>query len=582
MIRRALLLLFANVLCTVCFGQSKQSNDLYAQGVELYQQGKYQEAIPLFQTCDKLDKAELDSLDERRYACEQWIASCHYKVGNIEEAKKLRFFTYEFPPFDRRLVVKSDTLSSKIGSLISQSRLEEALALSQQISELEEKELGGETWYSLNTKSGRSYILSYLNHMAEAEEMIEQVITKTQALYGFNCRILAAYLQDAINVYKMSGNIQKLDAAYQMLFDFLQKIGEQNSDFAEKMLTDASGVYAQIGNFERLDQVVAMQMQETIARYGEKSIRRCNLLRSASLLNTKLGRKDIALQMANDGLQLVKESDAPHGEARVILLLARAVALMNMSHFKEARADLRSCLKGAKKLNNAEITVNILSALMLIESAEGKKMDGDMLADAIRLLDSMEITEANQLSYSAATILISQSLAINGRTHEAAAIVNKSIPVYEQLNQFTPLFSACLLLLYNKQYVNARKASSKALKILNNELQRDYAQVAVNESKGLIKTGLLNIKNFEEQEGLLKPDTTAYSLSMIKQDLLQAKLYILYHTDSLGTEEFMNTLYQYVYTANNETKDMVMTDSLLNYFSQKVSDAYPVSAGRRD
>ena len=354
MAKRYVLLICACVCLLISFGQSKQSNELFAQGVELYQQGKYQEAIPLFEACDKLDKTELDSLDERRYSCEQWIASCHYKAGNIEEAKKIRFFTYELPPFDRRLVVQSDTLSSNIGPLISQDRLEKALALSQQVSELEERELGGETWYSLNTKSGRAYILSYLNHMAEAEEMIEQVITKAQALYGSNCRILAAYLQDAITVYKMTGNIQKLDTAYQVLFGFLQKIGEQNSDVAENMLADASGVYAQIGNFERLDQVFALQMEVTIARYGEKSIRRCNLMRSASQLNTKLGRLDVALQMANDGLQLVKGVDDPHGEGHLILLAARAMTLMYMKRIKEARADLRNCLKGAKKLNNPE------------------------------------------------------------------------------------------------------------------------------------------------------------------------------------------------------------------------------------
>lgn len=556
------------------YAQSKRSNELFAQGVELYQAGKYREAIPVFEECDRLDKAEMDSLDERRFLCEQWIASCYYKAGNIQEAKNQSFFTYELPPVDRRLTIQSDTLSSKIESLINLDRLEEALALSLLVSDLEEKALGGESWYSLNTKASQSYILGFLGRFAEAEKKIETVLDTFDKKYGNDCRLRAIYLRDAKDIYKLSGNIIKLDACYQQLFSFLTKIGEHNSDFAEDLLVDASGVYAQIGNHQRLDEIVEMQMQQVIAKYGEKSIRRCNLFRSASQLNAKLGRLNIALQMANDGLQLVKEVDDPLDETRLVLLAARAMTLMNMKRFKEARADLRSCLKGAKRINNPEVTVDILSATMLLESAEGKKMDEDMLADAMRLLDSMEITEANRLSYSSSTMLISQSLAVNGRTHEAAVIVNKNIPIYEQLNQFSPLFSACLIFLFDKQYVNARKASSKGLEILNKELQRDYVQVAVNENKGLINNGLQIVRNLEGQENSFRSDTTTYALSMIKQDLLQAKLYILYHTDSLGTEGFMNTLYQYVYTANSKTKDMVMADSLLNYFSRKVSKIY--------
>ena len=151
------------------YAQSKRSNELFAQGVELYQAGKYREAIPVFEECDRLDKAEMDSLDERRFLCEQWIASCYYKAGNIQEAKNQSFFTYELPPVDRRLTIQSDTLSSKIESLINLDRLEEALALSLLVSDLEEKALGGESWYSLNTKASQSYILGFLGRFAEAD-----------------------------------------------------------------------------------------------------------------------------------------------------------------------------------------------------------------------------------------------------------------------------------------------------------------------------------------------------------------------------------------------------------------------------
>ena len=39
---------------------------LFAAGVDLYNAGKYREAIPLFAKSDSLDKAQLDSTSNRR------------------------------------------------------------------------------------------------------------------------------------------------------------------------------------------------------------------------------------------------------------------------------------------------------------------------------------------------------------------------------------------------------------------------------------------------------------------------------------------------------------------------------------
>ena len=41
--------LFLLLVCVEAFCQSERSNELYAKGVELYQAGKYKEAIPLFE-----------------------------------------------------------------------------------------------------------------------------------------------------------------------------------------------------------------------------------------------------------------------------------------------------------------------------------------------------------------------------------------------------------------------------------------------------------------------------------------------------------------------------------------------------
>lgn len=73
--------------------QNKQalskSDSLFAKGVELYNQGNYKAAIPLFTESDKIDKAELDSTSNRREYSAMWLGSCYYKLGDEEKAKEI-------------------------------------------------------------------------------------------------------------------------------------------------------------------------------------------------------------------------------------------------------------------------------------------------------------------------------------------------------------------------------------------------------------------------------------------------------------------------------------------------------------
>ena len=60
--RLLLLVLFFPI---VGFSQSRHSDELFAKGVELYNEAKYGEAIPLFEAVQKLDRAEIDSTNVR-------------------------------------------------------------------------------------------------------------------------------------------------------------------------------------------------------------------------------------------------------------------------------------------------------------------------------------------------------------------------------------------------------------------------------------------------------------------------------------------------------------------------------------
>ena len=90
---------------------SAESDALFAAGVDLYNVGKYREAIPLFAKSDSLDKAQIDPSSNRRDYSSMWLASCYYQLGDTATAAGIDAYYYRLTPVDRRFMVKSDSLS---------------------------------------------------------------------------------------------------------------------------------------------------------------------------------------------------------------------------------------------------------------------------------------------------------------------------------------------------------------------------------------------------------------------------------------------------------------------------------------
>ena len=126
---------------------SAESDALFATGVDLYNEGKYREAIPLFAKSDSLDKAQMDSTSNRRDYSSMWLASCYYKMGDTATAAGIDA-SYRFVPVDRRLTVKSDSLSQIGMEYANQGDYAKAIEYLTQCAELEKSVLGDSSvWY---------------------------------------------------------------------------------------------------------------------------------------------------------------------------------------------------------------------------------------------------------------------------------------------------------------------------------------------------------------------------------------------------------------------------------------------------
>ena len=126
---------------------SAESDALFAAGVDLYYAGKYREAIPLFAKSDSLDKAQIDSTSNRRVYSSMWLASCYYKMGDTATAAGIDAY-YQFVPVDRRLTVKSDSLSQIGMEYANQGDYAKAIEYLTQCAEIEKSVAGDRhIWY---------------------------------------------------------------------------------------------------------------------------------------------------------------------------------------------------------------------------------------------------------------------------------------------------------------------------------------------------------------------------------------------------------------------------------------------------
>ena len=127
-----------------------RSDSLFAAGVDRYNAERYEEAIPIFVQSDHIDKAVLDSTSNRRDYSAMWLASCYYQLGDTIKAGETDKY-YNYPPVDRRLTVKSDSLSTAGLIALDNGDLENALTCFEQCAEIEKSVVGEEHVWYLNT-----------------------------------------------------------------------------------------------------------------------------------------------------------------------------------------------------------------------------------------------------------------------------------------------------------------------------------------------------------------------------------------------------------------------------------------------
>ena len=153
------------------YAQSDLSNQLFQRGVNLYNQGKYAEAIPIFEQTQMLDESELPESSSRRNYSRLWIASCYCQLGDTAKAREAEPYAYLIPPVDRRLTIESDQLNELGQIVLATGNYEEAIDYFKQCAEIEHKVLGNHNFYANSLVMVANCMIN-LDNYSEAKSLL--------------------------------------------------------------------------------------------------------------------------------------------------------------------------------------------------------------------------------------------------------------------------------------------------------------------------------------------------------------------------------------------------------------------------
>lgn len=127
--------------------QSIKSNELFAKGISLYKNGKFEESIKYFLQSKELDDNELPDNSNRKGYCDMWIASAYYKLGNTQKAIECSRYYYA-PPIDRSLTIQSDSLTTIGDNYKEEGNVKKAIEKYKECAKIEKRVVGdNHPWY---------------------------------------------------------------------------------------------------------------------------------------------------------------------------------------------------------------------------------------------------------------------------------------------------------------------------------------------------------------------------------------------------------------------------------------------------
>ena len=332
---------------------SAESDALFAAGVDLYKEGKFREAIPLFAKSDSLDKAQIDPSSNRRDYSSMWLASCYYHLGDTATAAGINAYC-QFAPVDRRLTVKSDSLSQIGMEYYNQGDYAKAAEYFTQCAEIEKSVLGESHIFYGNSLNFIALCYYYLGNSNSAIlfwkkglTIYEKVLGKEHPHYVTSLHNLALYNS------KMGNYNEAIRLGTEALKTQGKVLNKEHPDYAT-LLASLAFYHSKSGNYKEAIRlgVEALRIQEKVL--GKEHYGYATSLHNLAYYNYHLKNYSEAIRLETETLQIRKKVLGKEHPEYATSLNNLALYNSKMGNYNEAIRLGTEALKTQEKVLNKE------------------------------------------------------------------------------------------------------------------------------------------------------------------------------------------------------------------------------------
>lgn len=567
MLRQILIcILLSPCMFIISQAQSTKSNELYAKGVEAYRTGNYDDAISCFSMVDSIDAADKLAAPRGQNA-RYWIASALYMKGDKPAARKADRYHYPVPPVDRRITAVIDSMYERIAGLTNTDDITGTIILADSMIAYVENNTEIPLYYIDDVYVHKCNALSASGKNDEAYSMLSGYYDRISQMYPTadeeNMEIAAFVLLYSI----LSDNTDSINKSSRDFFSHVGKPDMLNDSIASTYIDPLSNLLLGRGKFDLARNFYDSYLSCLKPSAGGNIDAYIGATNRILSIYTQAGLSEFATSLIAD---VEKEINAlPKPEKRKVeyyVPFAKSIVCSKSSNYKDAVKYARQALS---KLDPAdeEAFAQLSSYILAIQSVDGKQ-DPDLLREIITFKRSVSNPHvAFNINY----MLIPVAITL-GCSGDAVIMADEIMAL--GTNKPDHLLTVSIAYLNGQEYVKARKTSHLALGAICEALTYENAKYEAEVDRPLVDVMLSTVDGKIDFSVKISNDTTSYALYQIKQNLLNARLRILEHSDSLATPKFCRMLQEFGSIATMYTHDRVLADSILNEYIGKTRSRF--------
>ena len=498
----------------------QRASQLNRQAIELYQQGRYSDAEPLFEESLTIRQEQLGERHPDVATTLNNLATLYEAQRRYGEAEPLLQLALEI--YREKLGERHPNVAQSLNNLAAlydaQGRYGEAKPLLQLALEIRREQLGERHPDVAQSLNNLAEIYEAQGRYGEAEPLLQLAIEIRREQLGEHHPDVALSLNNLAALYTGQGRNGEAEPLLQLALEIRQEqLGERHPDVAQS-LNNLATLYLAQGRYDKAEPLLQLALEIYREQLGERHPNVATNLNSLAALYDAQGRYDKAEPLLQLALEIYREQLGERHPDVATNLNNLAELYEAQGRYDKAEPLLQLAIeirreKLGERHPDVALSLNNLAALYDAQGRDGEAEPLLQLAIEIlrEQLGERHPHVATSLHNLATLYIARGDYGDQRRYGEAESLLQLALEIYrEQLGERHPsvatsLNSLALLSLYQERYREAEPLLQLALEIYREQLGERHPSVA---------TSLTNLATLYKDQGKYAEAEPLYQLAL--------------------------------------------------------------------